>query len=199
MDMRWRFSLALFLIVPALAWLAQAEDQSKPGPVPQQISRYYEDYSFVSSFSTPQERTILAGYLTTPGRSYQSKDGRLEKVLRLMKNLEARVTNIDPKMVINPSHKLVLVDYEGIVEVNRVDVCGDRAAADVTILGLKPEANLWLIAQYEKSAGDPTRIPSPRLGLERAKGSTFRQAETHTWIKTDGEWKKNEVNIVLLK
>jgi hypothetical protein len=122
-----------------------------------------------------------------------------EKVLRLMKNLEARVTNIDPKMVINPSHKLVLVDYEGIVEVNRVDVCGDRAAADVTILGLKPETNLWLIAQYEKSGGDSTMIPSPEQGLERAKGSTFRRAETHTWIKTDGEWKKNEVNIVLLK
>jgi hypothetical protein len=199
MKTRLRFGLALFLVLLAVAWPARAQDQSQPGPVPKQISQFYEDYTFVSSFSTPQERATLAGYLTTPGQTYKSKDGRLEKVLQLMKKLKAQVNNIDPKMVINPYHRLERVDYEGVVEVNHVGVCGDRATVDVTILGLKPETNLWLIAQYEKSSGDSTTIPSPEKGLERAKGSTFRRAETHTWVKINGEWKKNEVNIILLK
>jgi hypothetical protein len=125
--------------------------------------------------------------------------GVITKVLRLMKRLRAQVTNIDPKMTINPSHNLELVNYEGLVEVNHVGVCGDRATVNVTILGLKPEANLWLIAQYEKSRGDPTRIPSPEQRLERAKGSTFRRAEIHTWTKINGEWKKSEVNIIPLR
>jgi hypothetical protein len=199
MKTRFSFILALFLVLPAVFWPAQAEDQSQPGPVPKQISQYYEDYAFVSSFSTPQERAKLVEHLTTPGRTYQSQDRRLEKVLQLMKKLKVQVTNIDPKMIVNPSHKLVGVDYEGIVEVKSVKVCGDRATVDVTILGLKPEANLWLIAQYEKSGGDPKAIPSPEQRLERAKGSTFRRLETHTWNKINGEWKKSELNIVLLK
>jgi hypothetical protein len=199
MDKNVYFGLALFFLLLPLTFSAPAEANSGAGLIPRPISQYYEDYSFVSSFSTPQERTELAAYLRMPGLPDRYKNGRLKKVFELMKKLRAQIINIDPKITIDPSHKMEHVDYVGLIKVKGVKLSGDRASVDVLFYGLRPEANLWLIAEYEKSGGDETKIPSPEQRLARAGASTFQRAETHNWAKINGEWKKNELNIIPLK
>jgi hypothetical protein len=152
----------------------------------------------VSSFSTKQERSHLTACLK--GKKLPGQPGytRLKKILDLMKELQAQVQSIDPKMVV-PPYPVVYIDYSGIVEIKSVSVLEDKATVHLTIHGLEPEASTWLISQYDQSGGDEEKLPSPEKRLELARESTFRRAEIHVWSKFKSGWKKSEANLVLLK
>jgi len=192
----------LFLVLGSLFFPLASDSisskEAKPSPLPEQISRYYDRYSFVSSFSTRQERSKFRVCLKGQELPGQPGYTRLKKILDLMKEFQAQVQSIDPKMVVPPS-PIVYIDYAGIVEIKSVSVSDDKATVNVTIHGLEPEANLWLISQYDQSGGDEGKLPSPEKRLDLAKASTFRRAEIHVWAKINNEWKKSEANLILLK
>ncbi|HUU39005.1 MAG TPA: hypothetical protein VMW46_12480, partial [Candidatus Desulfaltia sp.] len=192
------FLFALGFLFSSLASPSTSPEEAKPSPVPAQISRFYDGYSFVSSFSTKQERSQLMACLK--GQKFPSQPGytRLKKILDKMQELQVQVQSIDPKIVVPPS-PIVYIDYSGIVEVKSVSVLNDKATVDVTIHGLEPEASTWLISQYDQSGGDEEKLPSPEKRLELAKASTFRRAEIHVWSKFKSGWRKSEVNLILLK
>jgi hypothetical protein len=170
-------------------------ENAKPSPLPEQISRYYEGYNFVSSFSTMKERSQLIAYLKGQG---QPGSNRLKKILDLMKKLQAQIQSIDPKMVV-PPYQVVYIDYAGIAEVESLSITDDKATVRVTIYGLEPEANTWLISQYDQSGRDEQKLPTPEKRLDLAKTSKFRRSEVHLWAKFKDGWKKNEANLIPLK
>ncbi len=192
------FSLALgFLFLSPAAQNSQPEN-AKTALLPEQISRYYEGYSFVSSFSTKKERSQLVACLKGQELPGQPGHNRLRKILDLMKEIQAQVQSIDPKMIV-PPFPPVYIDYAGIAEVKSVSVSEDKATVQVTVYGLEPEAQLWLISQYDQSGGDERKLPSFEKRLDLARASTFRRAEYHFWAKLNNEWKKNEANLIPLK
>jgi len=198
MKKKMCFFLALgFLFLP-LASQSTSPEEAKPSPIPAQISRYYDRYSFVSSFSTKQERNKLMTCLKGQELPVQPGYTRLKKILDLMKELQVQVQSIDPKMVVPPS-PAVYIDYSGIVEIKSVSVSDDKATVHLTIHGLEPEASIWLISQYDQSGGDEEKLPSPEKRLDLARASTFRRAEIHAWARFKNGWKKSEVNLILLK
>jgi hypothetical protein len=190
--------LTLGFLFLSIAAQTTSPEKAKPAPLPEQISRYYEGYNFVSSFSTKQERSQLVVYLKGQGQPGQPGSNRLKKILDLMKELQAQVQSIDPKMVV-PLSPIVYIEYAGIVEVKSVSVSDKKATVQVTIYGLEPEANLWLISQYDESGGDEQKLPSLEKRLDLAGTSMFRRTEVHTWIKLINDWKKNEANLIPLK
>jgi hypothetical protein len=198
MKRKMYFFFALGFLFSSLASPSTSPEEPKPSPLPEQISRYYDDYSFVSSFSTKQERSKLMACLRGHRLSAQPGYTRLNKILDKMKELQVLVQSIDPKMVVPPS-PVVYIDYAGIVEVKSISVLDDKATVHVTIHGLEPEASTWLISQYDQSGGDEGKLPSPENRLELAKASTFRRAEIHIWSKFKSGWRKSEVNLILLK
>jgi hypothetical protein len=198
MKRKMYFYLVLGVLFLPLASPSISGEEVKPTPLPVQISRYYEGYSFVSSFSTKQERSQLMACLKGQKLPAQPGCTRLNKILDKMKELQVLVQSIDPKMVVPPS-PVVYIDYAGIVEVKSISVLDDKATVHVTIHGLEPEASTWLISQYDQSGGDEGKLPSPENRLELAKASTFRRAEIHIWSKFKSGWRKSEVNLILLK
>lgn len=199
MAIGWKTSLlALGLLLFPLASDSISSEDSKPLRLPEQISRYYDGYSFVSSFTTSQERSHLRTCLKAHKLPGQPGYTRLKKILDLMTELQVQVQSIDPKMVV-PPHPVVYIDYSGVVEIKSVSISDDKATVHLTIHGLEPEATTWLISQYEKSGGDATKLPSFEKRLDLARSSTFRRGEIHVWTKFKSGWKKSEVNLVLLK
>jgi hypothetical protein len=198
MKSKMLLPLALgFLCFPLVSHESSSE-AAKSSSLPKAISRFYDGYSFVSSFTTRQERSHLRACLK--GRVLPGQPGytRLKKILDLMKELQVQVQSIDPKMVL-PHHPAVYIDYSGVVEIKSVAVLNDKATVHLIIHGLEPEATTWLISQYEKSGGDEEKIPSFEKRLDLARASTFRRGEIHVWTKFKSGWKKSEVNLVLLK
>jgi hypothetical protein len=198
MKRKMYFYLVLGVLFLPLASPRISGEEAKPTPLPVQISRYYDGYSFVSSFSTKQERSKLMACLKGHKDLDQPGYTRLKKTLDKMKELQVLVQSIDPKMVVPPS-PVVYIDYAGIVEVKSVSVLNDKTTIHVTIHGLEPEASTWLISQYDQSGGDEEKLPSPEKRFELAKASTFRRAEIHVWSKFKSGWRKSEVNLILLK
>ncbi len=171
---------------------------AKSPPLPKQISRYYDGYNFVCSFSTKEERNRLRACLKGGEPSAQPGDARLKKVLDAMKSLQVRVQSIDPEMAI-PPQPVVYIDYAGIVEVREVSVSGEKATVHITVYGLEPEASLWLISQYDRAGGDEDKLPPPERRLDLARTSKFQRKEIHHWTRFKSGWKKSEVNLILLK
>lgn len=170
----------------------------KPSSLPEEISRFYDRYSFVSSFTTRQERSHLRAWLKGQNHAGQPGDIRLKKILALMQELQAQVQSIDPKMVV-PPHSVVYIDYSGVVEIKSAAVSGDKATVHLIIHGLEPEATTWLISQYDRSGGDEEKLPPAEKRLEWARASAFRRAEIHVWTKFKTGWKKTEANLIPLK
>jgi hypothetical protein len=198
MKRKWHSLLALGVLFLLVASLRISAEEAKPSPLPDQISRYYDDYSFVSSFSTKPERSRLVACLKGQELPSQPEYSRLKKILDKMKNLQVLVQSTDPKMVV-PPRPVIYIDYSGIVEVKSVSFSGDKATVRVVIYGLEPEANSWLIAQYDQSGGDDQKLPPPEKRLDLAKTSTFQRTEIHVWSKFESGWKKSEANLILLK
>ena len=187
-----------FLFLP-LAFPGTFPEEAKSYSLPEQIFRYYDGYSFVSSFSTKQERSRLrACFKGKEWLGVQPGCTRLKNILDRMRKLQVLVQSIDPKMVL-PPQPVVYIDYAGVVEIKNVAVSGDRATVRVTIHGLEPEATAWLIARYEEVRGDEQKLPPPEERLDLAKASTFRRQETHVWTRFKSGWRKSEANLVLLK
>ena len=173
-------------------------ETDKPSSFPEEISRFYDGYSFVSSFTTRQERSHLMACLKGQNLAAQPGDLRLKKILALMKELQVQVQSIDPKMVL-PPYPVVYIDYSGVVEIKSVSVSDDKATVQLIIHGLEPEATTWLISQYDRSGGDEEKLPSPEKRLDLARTSKFQRKEIHNWTKFKSGWVKSEANLVLLK
>ena len=68
--------------------------------IPSQISAFYEDYNFISSYSTMAERRRLIGCLGETQTPKDLKCKRLENVLTRMKKLRQMMLVHDSEMVI---------------------------------------------------------------------------------------------------
>lgn len=198
MKRKMLLPLALgFLFLPLVSHESSSE-AVKPSSLPEEIARFYDRYSFVSSFTTRQERSHLMACLKGQNPAAQPGDLRLKKILAMMKELQVRVQSIDPKMVL-PPYPVVYIDYSGVVEIKSVSVSDDKATVQLIIHGLEPEATTWLISQYDRSGGDEENLPSPEKRLDLARTSKFQRKEIHNWTKFKSGWVKSEANLVLLK
>ena len=189
--------LIIFTIFISTFFIQQYSESSEK--LPAEIGSFYRDFNFVSSFSTPKERSGLIHLAKLPpeDRPKQPLPARLRRVQEIADQIRDRIWRIDPGIV---ASKLLLKNQvlpAELVKIDNLKINKDELFVRVTAYSIGPRVNLILVAQYENYAGDESRIPSLQERLELLQALTPR-SEIHHWVKIDGSWVLKEAKVVLL-
>jgi len=187
--------IALAFIIPLLWGFASGQKEQDKQSLSLEISEYYRSYNFISSFSSQFERETLAAYLSQEKLNSE----RLEKVFQSMKKVKARVMNTDPKMTIQVKPSGLNIFPSEIIEVRNFKQNGGELMVEVAAYGLKPEENFRYIALYDEHKGNEKEIPSEEEIIDTAKSKFPPRKEIHKWLYVNGQWMKQEANLVFLK
>jgi hypothetical protein len=195
------FSMALPLafIIPFLWTLRSGQKQPESQGIPLEISEYYQSYNFISSFSSSSERKTLVDYLDQEKLPEKLKSERLERVFQLMKKVKAKVMKFDPKMNIEVKPNGGSIFPSEMIEVRNFKKSRGEISVEVASYGLKPEENFRFIALYDEHKGNEKEIPSEAERIETAKSKFPPRIEIHKWLYANGQWMKQEANVVLIK
>jgi len=187
--------IALAFIIPLLWGFASGQKEQDKQSLSLEISEYYRSYNFISSFSSQFERETLAAYLSQEKLNSE----RLEKVFQSMKKVKARVMNTDPKMTIQVKPSGLNIFPSEIIEVRNFKQNGGELIVEVAAYALKPEENFRYIALYDEHKGNEKEIPSEEEIIDTAKSKFPPRKEIHKWLYVNGQWMKQEANLVFLK
>jgi len=187
--------IALAFIIPLLWGFASGQKEQDKQSLSLEISEYYRSYNFASSFSSQFERETLAAYLSQEKLNSE----RLEKVFQSMKKVKARVMNTDPKMTIQVKPSGLNIFPSEIIEVRNFKQNGGELIVEVAAYALKPEENFRYIALYDEHKGNEKEIPSEEEIIDTAKSKFPPRKEIHKWLYVNGQWMKQEANLVFLK
>lgn len=190
-------SLAIF--ITAVCWPNNLDNAQIRKEIPSEISEYYEDYNFVSSFSSSDERKELMNYLSERELPEKFKSERLKKILRLMKRIRAKILRYDPKIVTPAKPHSLYIFHSELIEVKNFHHKGKAVEIKVLVYDLEPEKNFRFISLYEKHNGDEKEILPVEIRIQAAKSEQAPRIEIHKWVYTKGRWLKRDANIVLIK
>lgn len=185
--------LAAFL---GITWSETSENIS----IPSQISAFYEDYNFISSFSTKAERKRLMGCMGEAKIPKDLKCQRLENVLRRMKKLRQRVSVNDSEMVI---WRGTVGSFFGfhfrpvLFVVGDVQLFEERALVEVRSYELEKDMILRFIAKYDNFARDKDRSYSLEERIKKIHMAA-PGLEIHRWCCQNGKWMKSASDLFFL-
>ena len=192
--------LSILLLLPPIR--ANSGEVKPESPVlPPQISEFYDNYNFVSSFSTQAERKMLIEKYSKQGIPEHMKTERLGKVFNTMKKLKDRFFVTDSEMVlwVGPTHKFWKFHFRPVLfDVLDIHVSGDRAVVDVVSYRIEPEKILRFIRAYEESKGETQKVPTPEERIRHAE-CLDPEKVFHRWVFQNGNWKKRVADLYLLK
>jgi len=169
--------------------------------LPPQISDFYDNYNFISSFSTGAERRMLIEKYSRYGIPEDMETERLGKVFNRMKRLEDRFFVMDSKMVIwvGPTPKFWKFHFHPVLfDVLGIHFSGDKAVVDVVSYHVEPETILRFISAFEESEGDGHKVPSPEERILLAKCGDPEEV-FHRWVLQNGNWKKSTADLYPLR
>lgn len=189
----------LIVFISQLGCVDSAEELIGENKIPAQISQYYRDYNFVSSFSSPGERSRLASYISISQKQLPThlKHKRLRRICKLMRKLNLQVMQTDLGMLLGQPN-LYKIRTE-LMKVCGAQRHGNGITVEVLVYNLDSGVNLQLISLYDKYRGDEKSIPSEEQCIEMAKSPTAPRREIHRWTLVDRNWLKAEANIILLE
>jgi hypothetical protein len=192
-------ALPLAFIIPFLWTPRSGQEQSGSQSIPLEISEYYQNYNFISSFSSQSERRTLVDYLDQEKLPEKLKSERLERVFQLMKKVKAKVMKLDPKMAIELKAAAGNFFPSEMIEVRNFKQSRGEISVEVASYSLKPEENFRFIALYDEHKGNEKEIPSEAERMETAKSKFPPRIEIHKWLYANGQWMKQEANVVFIK
>jgi hypothetical protein len=192
-------ALPLAFIIPFLWTLRSGQKQSESQGIPLEVSEYYQNYNFISSFSSQSERKTLVDYLDQEKLPEKLKSERLERVFQLMKKVKAKVIKFDPKMNIEVKPTGGSIFPSEMIEVRNFKESGGEISVEVASYALKPEENFRFIALYDERKGNEKEIPSEDERIETAKSKFPPRKEIHKWVYVNEQWMRQEANLVFIK
>lgn len=199
MKQKNSIALSLFLLTTFVSSFFIQKYSEGSERLPAEMVSFYSGYNFVSSFSTPKERSGLISLSKLPpkDRPKKSLPKRLKKVQKIAKEIKSRIWSVDPGIAIFPRQPSDGIISAELVTVDNFNTTKDRLVVQVTVYSIEPKVNLILVSQYESYSGDESKIPSLQERFELFRTLTPRR-EIHHWIQMDGRWMLKEAKIVLL-
>ena len=183
---------SFMVIVPTAA------AQQKSSEAPSQISEFYKISNFVCAFSTQNERMQIASFFDSETLPEHLKSDRLNRIHRLMKQLNAQIFAADPGINAMRLRSTVPNGASEIVKIIDVYDRGEnRLQVKVLVSILKKDKIAKLVSEindlFRKYGRDNLRVPS-----FNQDDFSFDRIEYHKWELTSDGWKKSVVNTVLL-
>ncbi len=160
--------------------------------LPNEISQFYRDLNFASSYSTPRERGRLR--LVADLERAEDLSDRLRRVGELIRVVEDRIQKIDSGMVVSPGG----TDSVPSVLSEPVDVRreGTTMFLTVNVWPLSLEQNARFVAFYGRS---DDMHQAPDAWKFKTLFDQVPRTEIHKWMLVDGKWMHWEANVVLLR
>jgi len=191
--------LTISLILPVFMGTMRAE-VSKNVSIPSQISAFYEDYNFISSYSTSTERRQLIECLGEVKMSKDLKCKRLENVLARMEKLKQMMLINDPEMVIwkGTTGSFFGFHFRPVLFiVGDVQLFEEKAMVEIRSYELEPDMILRFIAEYDSYTKDNDKGSTLE---ERVKVVSGRAPglEIHRWCCQNGKWMKSASDLFFL-
>ncbi|UCH21717.1 MAG: hypothetical protein JSU83_00125 [Deltaproteobacteria bacterium] len=189
------FSLSMMLLslVPRFEFHASAKDQ-----LPLQITEFYDDFNFVSAFSTPEERAALQylSRLAPDKRPHKKLTDRLKRVQEIAQKIEKNIWQADPGISLR-TQLPEKIQPAKLVAIRKFHLKKDRVSVWVNIFHIHLQLNTILVSEYEKNSGR-NNSPSIQEQLERVQ-TEMPQTEIHHWLKINGRWLLDAARILLLE
>jgi hypothetical protein len=170
--------------------------------IPAPIAEFYEDYNFVTSFSTPAERDILIDHFSQESLPENIRTNRMNRIFRLMKRLYSCMTRIDPKMVqfVGPRKPYIKYYFSAeLLDIEKVDRAEKKAVLEISVYSLEPEFVSRYIQRYEADQDGEEKIPSDKERIESIKSRIVPRKEFHIWLYQNGQWNKAEHKNIYIK
>ena len=192
----------LFITILTVLFLCQPissnciQSVHKKDPISKEIAEYYRDYNFINSFSTGQERNLIACYISQKGPTHKPiKDKRLAKIYELMKKQDAKIMRVDPEIMRQKAVPCPYYNRSDLFEIIDVQQADREITVKVFVRYLNYETNIMFISQYDEYG----EILSEKERLKMIEPSSISGKEVHEWRLVEGKWLKSEVDIRLLK
>jgi len=191
--------LTICLILPVFMGTTRAK-APKNASIPSQISAFYEDYNFISSYSTTTERRQL---IECRGELKMPKDlkcKRLENVLTRMEKLRHMILVNDPEMVKwnSPTGSFFGFHFRPVLFiVGDVQLFEEKALVEVRSYELESDMILRFIAEYDsyKKDNDKSSTLEERVNVVNGRAPSI---ETHRWCCQNGKWMKSGSDLFFL-
>lgn len=146
------FAVTLTALIGVSSALASTRASTRQRAVdvesaPAEVLEYYQDHNFVTAFSTPRERQLLARQPAPAG------DHRLSRVAHLMRGLEDRVEGVDPGMVRDRSQAAPVTVRSTLLRIESVRIDADAGEAWIELEGLSfgPPENVFFLSRVTTS------------------------------------------------
>jgi hypothetical protein len=168
--------------------------------IPSEISAFYEDYNFISTYSTKAERERLIGCLGGEKIPEELNCQRLENVLKRMKKLRQVISAHDSEMVIWNGSTASFFGFHFrpvLFVVGEVQLVEEKALIEVRAYALEPDMVLRFIEGYENHLNDRDKN---RTFEERIKAANMAapSLEIHRWWCHNGKWMKSAADLFFL-
>lgn len=195
MGTRWMPATIIVCALTMVRFVSAAQPEQR-NTLPEQINHYYATCNAVNLYSTADERFALSRYPLVDALPEELNTNRLRQVHKLMQLIWSRELELDPKISRGP-----LAEFKGtpsgLVIVDKIDPRREKLRVSVTVYQDDKELIRRLVADFESSPGAEI-VPPSQEKVRTMVGSRLSRREIHTWVKQDGTWIKQAVNLVLL-
>lgn len=194
--------------------------------LPDAVQNYYNDYNFVSVFSTEKDREHLAQYVLMSLE--EQRNSPLPKHLRgvreAVSRLEARTYEVDSGIKVleicpekaektkvvrlsenellitvecDPEARFLLQHRAQIIEPKQISVFREGVAVKVRVHALDKDRQQTLLTRYKAFPWDKQRLPSPQEQLNLCRGDMIGE-EIQYWRRIHNQWMKEAVEAVFI-
>jgi len=191
--------LAIILMLPAFLGTTGTEAPQN-NIIPSQISAFYEDYNFISSYSTETERERLIRSL---GEAKIPKDLECQR----LKHVLARMNKLRKMMLVDDSEMVLRRGLTGsffgfhfrpvLFVIGDVQLFEEKALIEIRSYELEPDIVLRYIAEYDSATKDDDENSSLGERVKVANGAP-PGLEIHRWCCLNGKWMKNASDLFFL-
>lgn len=194
--------VAFFLLVSGCGMTGDPHVFQNSSLIPAEIAEYYEDYNFVTSFSTPAERDTLIDCFSEKVLPEDIRSERMNRVFRLMRKLYFQTARIDPKMVQRWGPREPYIKYSfhpELLDVKKIDRTGKKAVVEILVYSVGPGFVERYIRIYEGNQDEEKKVPTLEERIESAQSGVAPKTEFHIWMNHQGRWMKAEHKNIYIK
>ena len=191
--------LAIYLILSSFPVLSGTEEPKNIN-IPSEISAFYEDYNFISAYSTTAERRRLIGCMGEAKIPKDLKCQRLENVLARMQKLRQMMLVNDSAMVIWNGRYGTFFGFHFrpvLFVLGDVQLFEEKALVEVRSYELEPDMILRFIGEYDNYAKGNEKNTSFGERLKMAN-TAEPGLEIHLWCCLNGKWMKSASDLFFL-
>ena len=187
-----RYAFVVTVLSAGSAWGQGAATSPAETAAPPAILDYYRRHNFVTAFSTPQERQVLAENREEPA------DARLARVSRTMRELESHLEAFDPDMTRSNRSAPALVYRSDLLRINGIWRENGGIWVELEALSIGPADRVFYVSHFDELSGGDRMPDVEDLLRIRSTSAMLSAPERHRWQRVRGGWRRASMTLFFI-